>query len=228
MKRLSNRFTEFWLAALLCVLFALPLTAGGVVYSNGPVNGTLDAWAINQGYTVADSFTVSSTSPVGGIEFAVWLFPGDMLNSVQWSIGTSPGDSTYASGTGGTANNFLFASPITPFNIYWETFTLSGFLTLSPGTYWLTFSNASATAGDPVYWDENDGPSLGWNNMDGYGMAGSNCGGDGNAQCSETFQLDSPEPASMAMLASALVMFAGFFLKFAKDVRSGGEMGGAQ
>ncbi len=31
---------------------------------------------------------------------------------------------------------------------------------LDPGTYWLTLQNALSTQGNPIYWDENSGPSL--------------------------------------------------------------------
>jgi len=30
---------------------------------------------------------------------------------------------------------------------------------LNAGTYWLNMQNAVVSSGDPVYWDENDGPS---------------------------------------------------------------------
>jgi hypothetical protein len=30
---------------------------------------------------------------------------------------------------------------------------------MNAGTYWLNLSNAIVNSGDPVYWDENDGPS---------------------------------------------------------------------
>jgi hypothetical protein len=35
---------------------------------------------------------------------------------------------------------------------------------LNAGTYWLTLQNATSTLGQPIYWDENDGPSLASNN----------------------------------------------------------------
>src|SRR5271167_2692907 len=40
---------------------------GGVLYENGPVNGTTDAWTINFGYIVSDTF-VPNGSPVGGFD----------------------------------------------------------------------------------------------------------------------------------------------------------------
>ena len=33
------------------------LPQDGIIYNNGPVNGTTDAWTINFGYVVSDSFT---------------------------------------------------------------------------------------------------------------------------------------------------------------------------
>src|SRR5207245_6577277 len=31
--------------------------------------------------------------------------------------------------------------------------------TLNAGTYWINLQNASVNSGDPIYWDENSGPS---------------------------------------------------------------------
>ena len=32
--------------------------------------------------------------------------------------------------------------------------------TLNSGTYWVNLQNASVPSGDPVFWDENSGPSM--------------------------------------------------------------------
>ena len=63
-----------------------------VIYENGPVNGTTDAWTINFGYIVSDTF-VPSDGSVTGFDLYVWEFPGDIMTSVQWSITSSPNDS---------------------------------------------------------------------------------------------------------------------------------------
>ena len=54
------------------------------VYDNGPVNGTTDAWTINFGYVVSDTFP--GGSGVSGFDIYVWEFPGDVVTSLQWSI----------------------------------------------------------------------------------------------------------------------------------------------
>src|ERR1700690_4029725 len=78
---------------------------GQVTYENGPLNGTVDAWTINFGYIVSDSFTLSSGSNVNGFDFSVWEFPGDTLSSADWSITSAPfGGTTYGSGTASGAS----------------------------------------------------------------------------------------------------------------------------
>ena len=56
------------------------------MYDNGPINGTTDAWTINFGYIVSDSFLCRRHRNVDGFTFGVWEFPGDTLSSVDWSI----------------------------------------------------------------------------------------------------------------------------------------------
>jgi len=71
-----------------------------VIYENGPVNGTTDAWTINFGYVVSDSLTLAGQSTVTGFDFGSWEYPGDTLLSVDWSITSAPnGGTVYGSGT---------------------------------------------------------------------------------------------------------------------------------
>ena len=55
-------------------------------YDNGPINGTVDAWTINLGYAVSDTFIVNSGSTVNGLSFGAWLFLGDTALTVEVSI----------------------------------------------------------------------------------------------------------------------------------------------
>ena len=48
---------------------------GQALYSNGPLDGTHDAWTINYGYVVSNSFTLGSASTVGGFDFYTWGYP---------------------------------------------------------------------------------------------------------------------------------------------------------
>ena len=73
-----------WTASLL--LLAL-IGLGGIhaaaqtLYSNGPINGNTDAWTINFGFVVSDTFTeTSNNSTITGASFGMWLFSGDTLS----------------------------------------------------------------------------------------------------------------------------------------------------
>jgi len=130
------------------------------IYDNGPIDGNTDAWTINFGFIVSDSFTLASDqTTITGMSFGAWLNPGDTLTSVEVSItsgensGTSYFDQTvyFTQGTC-TVNQYGY-------NICSETGSFSA-PTLNAGTYWVNLQNASVPSGDPVYWDENSGPSL--------------------------------------------------------------------
>ena len=128
---------------------------GNEIYDNGPINGNVDAWTINFGFIVSDTFTTMNTS-VTGMSFGAWLFPGDTLTSAQLSItsgpngGTSYFDQTVNFSQGAcTVNEFGF-------NVCTVSTSFNG-PTLNQGTYWVNLQNASVPSGDPAYWDENSG-----------------------------------------------------------------------
>ena len=72
------------LLVVLCLALVIPALAQNWSYDNGPLNGTLDAWTINFGYIVSDTFNAGGS--VSGFSFYAWLFPGDKVTSVDWSI----------------------------------------------------------------------------------------------------------------------------------------------
>src|SRR6201993_617605 len=73
------------IALIVCVaLIAIPAMAQ-TVYSNGPINGSTDAWTINFGFVVSDTFTTSGGT-VSGLNFGAWTFPGDVLQSAEVQI----------------------------------------------------------------------------------------------------------------------------------------------
>ena len=75
--------------------------ASSVVYDNsGPGSFATEAWTINSGFSVANSFNLSSSATIDAISFGDVLSPGDTLDSVSWEITTEPnGGITLESGT---------------------------------------------------------------------------------------------------------------------------------
>ncbi len=189
------------------------LASGQTIYDNGPIFGEADAWTINEGFVVSDTFTVSQgTSHINGLVFGAWLFPGDVLESVEVSITSQEfGGTTYSdqqvSFTQSNCETNHYG-----FNLCDETGNFSG-PTLGNGTYWVNLSNAIVNNGDPVYWDENSGmgctspgcPSQASDNSVGsipsesFTVLGGSTSGGGSV----------PEPGSLFLFAGALLSAAG-------------------
>ncbi len=93
---MRNRLCLLPLFACLMLTAVLP-AAGQILYENGPINGETDAWTINEGFVVSNSFTISTgNSTINGLSFGAWLFAGDTLESVEVSLTSEPyGGTTY-------------------------------------------------------------------------------------------------------------------------------------
>ncbi|MFZ0314291.1 MAG: hypothetical protein WAL85_16410, partial [Candidatus Korobacteraceae bacterium] len=89
-----------------------PGGGGNNLYDNGPIDGNTDAWTINFGFIVSDTFTVANEqAPVSGMSFGAWLFPGDTLESAQVSITSEPnGGTSYFNQTVNFAQNDCFGN----------------------------------------------------------------------------------------------------------------------
>ena len=200
------------LLTLLLSLGAVP-TVAQVLYSNGPTNGNTDAWNITSGSgdIVTDSVCCRVVDPglplvqdITGFAFAAWLYPGDTVQTVQATLSSDPFGSgvVYFNGivsltqSGCGLNGFGF-------DICIETGTLVANINSGPNSYWLTLQNAVVTNGDPVYWDENSGPSSAEQNMVGtipsesFTIYGSDVPGT------------TPEPGSIVLFATAAFALAG-------------------
>ncbi len=198
------------LSLLALCLVAVPAMAQNL-YSNGPINGTTDAWTINSGFIVSDSFTLSSQGTATGLEFGAWADPGDVLESAQVSITSSEfgGTSFYNqvvnfTQSGCSGNQYGF-------NVCTETSTSSfGSVNLAAGTYWLNLENAVVNTGDPIYWDENSGPSSASENSVGTipSEAFTVLGGT-TTQTSTTTGGTVPEPSSILLFGSGILGLAG-------------------
>lgn len=144
----------------ICILLlaVVPAFAQTDLYDNGPINGTVDAWTFNYGFVPSNSFTLAQPGQVSGLAFGAWLFPGDVLQSVEISITSNElGGTTYfdqvvnTSQTGCVLNQYGY-------NVCTETAMFDG-PALNAGTYWLNLQNGVVSSGNPVFWDQNNGPS---------------------------------------------------------------------
>ena len=92
MKTKISAFKPLLLASLL-VLAALPAAADSILFNNTNPSPTynVNAYSINEGFSVTDSFTLAQTSTITGVTFVTWTspgeaFPDDTVTSVVWAI----------------------------------------------------------------------------------------------------------------------------------------------
>jgi hypothetical protein len=188
----------------LCVI-AVPAVAQ-TVYSNGSINGTTDAWTINFGFVVSDTFLVpTGGSTINGLAFGAWLFPGDVLQTAEVQITSAEfGGTTFADQTVSFVQSNCSGNQY-GHNVCTETGSFSP-LNLAAGTYWLNLDNAVVNFGDPIYWDENSGPSSASENSVGTIPSESFTVLGGTSTTSST---SVPEPSGIMLLGSGILGVAG-------------------
>jgi PEP-CTERM motif-containing protein len=205
-----------WLT-ILCLALGSVAAVAQVLYDDGPINGTTDAWTINYGYVIGDSFTLLNNSTVGGFNFGVWEYAGDVLTSVDWSITSQPvGGTVYGSGTAGGKNLTDQFLSVNQYGYDIDQITVTGLnVPLSSGkTYWLNLENAVVPSGNPVYWDENSGIGCKGDDGMGGGCPSTASSGGVGSDPAESFDINgtgggsAPEPDSFTLLGSGILGLA--------------------
>ena len=131
------------LCAVLCLFTGPSVKADTLLFTNGPINGTLDAGGISQGRgPLSDSFTVGGNSALTLAVVGLWLSPGDTPVAVDWEIGTTQFGSDIASGTSSFFDQTNMGPNAADFDIWQSSLDIGG--TVHAGTtYWFSLSNAT-------------------------------------------------------------------------------------
>jgi hypothetical protein len=139
------------------LLAVVPVKADGLLYTNGPVNGTIDSDDIStQG--VSDSFAINANSTLTVAVVGLWMTPGDTPSAVDWAIGTTAFGSNIASGTSSFFDQTDLGLNSNGYDVWQSSLDIGGSVT--PGTYWFSLENATSSPAGIVHWDLTDGPSL--------------------------------------------------------------------
>jgi PEP-CTERM motif len=203
---LKTRIATLSLLTVCCLMLAVA-PAMADTYSNGPYNGTNDAWTINFGFTVSNSFTLAgSDTAVDSFHFVYWDASTDLLTTADLALGTTsfgggPGTTTAFTSTFISTNQYgynLYQADATGLNIPWS--GGAGFATLGNAC---TVSGCSVTT--PIYWDENSGPSTAYENTIGsIPSEAFTIQGNGTVPPPST-----PEPSSIMLFGSGILGLAG-------------------
>jgi len=229
---MKKRFVS--IAALAVLTIALEGAASAaMIYDNTTAStGQTAGWLITFPFAAANSFNVSTTSTLTSFNFWVWEQSAtggaapDVLKTVDWYIATDNGINAPLqypfqnilsyNQYGGATSSVTPCSQCTSvntstgwYNVFEESVSIPNVL-LTPGKYWLVINNAVPSSKNLIYWDISNGSSLAY-------YANSTASDPPTSINSESFQIlgdttgdsSTPEPGTLAMLSTGLLLMAG-------------------
>ncbi len=211
--KLRLRIGWLSLLTLSCLMLVVVPAMADTLYNNGVCNCDTDGWTINFGFSVSDSFNVATGSAVEDLHIVYWdASSTDVLTTVDMAIGSSSFGGTPQTLTGAT-NTFLGTNSY-GYSIFQADYTFAGIPWSGAG--FVTLSNACTVSGcsvsQPIYWDENSGPSTAYENTLGsipsetFTLTGTTGTGSGTGTGTGG---TTPEPGSIMLFGSGVLGFAG-------------------
>ena len=145
---------------ILAAIFFLALGVGSahaqVLYNNGPDPGTIGAWPINFGQSVANSFNLEADSTVSSVVLSIWTVDDrNPPQSAKWKITTEAfGGAVLASG-----ESVLGLITYSNGRLYtvWTMRIQNMNARISRGTYYLQIYDVLTQWRSWAYWGQNNG-----------------------------------------------------------------------
>jgi hypothetical protein len=200
------RIASLSLLTIACLVLAVSPAMADTIYNNGGYNGTVDAWTINFGFSVSDSFTCgvggSCSEQVEDFHMVNWNIPGFVTTGAEIQLGASSFGNNYADLTLAPSGSTDLGSNQFGYELWQYEFTFAS-VAVPSGTSWVTLSNATDSGGNPVYWDENSGPSSAYENSVG-SIPSEAFTVTGTGEMGTT-----PEPSSIMLFGSGILGLVG-------------------
>ena len=136
------------------VFAAVDSLKADIVYDNGPINGTLEAWSISGIFSVSSSFMAPVSATLTSATIGLWADATPA--SLSWSIGTTAFGVEISSGTAALSSSTSTENAF-GFLVFESSFDIAG--VVDAGTYYLTLSSGSDSNQELLFWDINNGPS---------------------------------------------------------------------